>query len=875
MSLVSGKWNYIYKHLLLLIILLGSYSVSAQKKSFTENELEINSNKTYQSSYLNLNSLTNGKRIYLRNQNGTFRIQNNNNDNSISIDLGNTITMHDKVKVASGMELFGSIDFNSGFSLNSKGTYLKTLNVPFSSNAREILEIGNIEFDSIRIKTYNFSGLLGTAALLNADDLIQLNAQGKLPALDGSLLTNLNLSTTISDGSITSDKIADGTISSTDVNSIEVSKITGLGSAALLEANNGANNLVKLDESGKLPSLDGSMLTNVVATEVDFGEGVESGSFKLNISGNKMQFQYADGVGDFKNSFYVNQSGNSHFANTVWIDNPTGGQGLTVSDGAIQVNKGSLKLNNGNIMVLEGTDQRGWVLGGINNSNRNESYLTPHNGTNQLFDNQLLFDFIGNQWQVEGDFMSSGSISATGFDGDGSQLTNLDISQVSGFGTAAALDAGVGADQLVQLDASGKLPALDGSNLTNISLSAGTPINPNQIEIGTSLWDPLAMDLVFGSSQYLFYEGAISLNNTEISVTGGSLDISSGTVTAQDFTVDDGVASPYSVADRLDILSENFFVDEYSGDPGVEASIFRAGAVEAIGEKLSLNVMPSYDQKGYINLARKDDYDIRYHQIEMQTSPDPANGYIKFKLHEGGANAPFTGLTDVMTLKATGDVDVNGNMAASSFIGDGSQLTGIYGTSSNMFKINSGENASNAELEFFTTGAQWSIRNSGSALDVLGGTSLGAASGVFSFRPSGDFHVPGTIYADKIQVNTVVNNQVSTTSGDFTVNDGNFTVLGSDGNVKFAVLPNTWIPQTIFMTQLDVRKTIYANSTSVDGYAIISAGAVHIGPHGGNHLLSSTASLEDVYLFVEEGIATEDMTYIFAEDWDEWQGKRI
>ena len=38
-----------------------------------------------------------------------------------------------------------------------------------------------------------------------------------------------------------------------------------------------------------------------------------------------------------------------------------------------------------------------------------------------------------------------------------------------GLGTASALDVGTGANQVMQLDAAGKAPAVDGSNLTGIS----------------------------------------------------------------------------------------------------------------------------------------------------------------------------------------------------------------------------------------------------------------------------------------------------------------------------------------------------------------------------------------------------------------------
>lgn len=43
-------------------------------------------------------------------------------------------------------------------------------------------------------------------------------------------------------------------------------------------------------------------------------------------------------------------------------------------------------------------------------------------------------------------------------------LTNA----INGLGTASALDVGTAANQVVQLDANGKLPAIDGGQLTNI-----------------------------------------------------------------------------------------------------------------------------------------------------------------------------------------------------------------------------------------------------------------------------------------------------------------------------------------------------------------------------------------------------------------------
>ena len=53
----------------------------------------------------------------------------------------------------------------------------------------------------------------------------------------------------------------------------------------------------------------------------------------------------------------------------------------------------------------------------------------------------------------------------------GSYYVRVTASQVDGLGTAATLDVGTGANDVVQLDGTGKLPAVDGSALTGISTS--------------------------------------------------------------------------------------------------------------------------------------------------------------------------------------------------------------------------------------------------------------------------------------------------------------------------------------------------------------------------------------------------------------------
>ena len=49
----------------------------------------------------------------------------------------------------------------------------------------------------------------------------------------------------------------------------------------------------------------------------------------------------------------------------------------------------------------------------------------------------------------------------------------MKLKQIQDAGTCASLNVGTSENQILQLDANGKLPAVDGSNLTNITGSGG------------------------------------------------------------------------------------------------------------------------------------------------------------------------------------------------------------------------------------------------------------------------------------------------------------------------------------------------------------------------------------------------------------------
>ncbi|MEQ9102884.1 MAG: hypothetical protein RIF36_18375 [Imperialibacter sp.] len=171
---------------------------------------------------------------------------------------------------------------------------------------------------------------LGTAATLNvgtgANQIVQLDGGGALPAVDGSNLTGIvqvigagtigatelaanavtngkiadgnvtgakiaidaissdkivdgsvitidladgNVTTAkLANNAVTGVKIADGSIADADIADVAVGKVTGLGTAATLDAGVTTNDLVQLPSDGMLPALDGSALVNMSAAQI-------------------------------------------------------------------------------------------------------------------------------------------------------------------------------------------------------------------------------------------------------------------------------------------------------------------------------------------------------------------------------------------------------------------------------------------------------------------------------------------------------------------------------------------------------------------------------------------------------------------------------
>jgi len=229
---------------------------------------------------------------------------------------------------------------------------------------------------------------LGTSATLDTGtsngNVVVLDATG-LPAVDGSQLTNVT--------GTDSTKLAIANNLS-DLNNATTARTNlGLGTSATLNVGTGANDVVQLDGSSRLPAVDGSQLTNISPT----------GALLI-----------------------TNNLSDLNSASTART-NLGLGTSSTLDSGT----------SNGNVVVLDATG-----LPAVDGSQLTN--VTATDSTKLAIANNL------------------------------SDLNNATTARTNlGLGTSATLNVGTGANDVVQLDGSSRLPAVDGSQLTNLPSGGG------------------------------------------------------------------------------------------------------------------------------------------------------------------------------------------------------------------------------------------------------------------------------------------------------------------------------------------------------------------------------------------------------------------
>ena len=296
---------------------------------------------------------------------------------------------------------------------------------------------------------------LGTSAVIDvgtgASEVVQLDGSSRLPAVDGSQLTNV----TGTDAT----KLAIASNLS-DLNNAGTARTNlGLGTSAVIDVGTGASQVVQLDGSSRLPAVDGSQLTNVTSTDTS----------KLAIASN---------LSDLNN--VATARTNLGLGTSAVIDVGTGASEIVQLDGSSRLPA----VDGSQLTNVTSTDTSKLAiasnLSDLNNVATARTNLglgtaaTKNTGTSN--GNVVLLDAVGLP-AVNGSQLTN----VTGTDATKLAITNnlSDLNSAStartnlGLGTSAVIDVGTGASQIVQLDGSSRLPAVDGSQLTNLPSSGG------------------------------------------------------------------------------------------------------------------------------------------------------------------------------------------------------------------------------------------------------------------------------------------------------------------------------------------------------------------------------------------------------------------
>jgi trimeric autotransporter adhesin len=314
---------------------------------------------------------------------------------------------------------------------------------------------------------------LGTAAALDvgtsALQVVQLDASAKLPAVDGSQLTNLPSAPVTS----VAGRTGAVTLSASDVSGLatvatsgayadlsgtpslatvatsgdydDLSNLPTLGTAAALDVGTSALQVVQLDASAKLPAVDGSQLTNLPSAPVTSVAG-KTGAVTLTASD-------ISGLATVATTgAYSDLSGKPTLGTAAALDVGTSALQVVQLDASAKLPAvdGSQLTNLPSAPVTSVAGRTGAVT--LSASDVSGLATVATSG-------------------AYADLSGTPSLATVATSGDYDDLSNLPT-----LGTAAALDVGTSALQVVQLDASAKLPAVDGSQLTNLPSAPVTSV---------------------------------------------------------------------------------------------------------------------------------------------------------------------------------------------------------------------------------------------------------------------------------------------------------------------------------------------------------------------------------------------------------------
>jgi len=412
---------------------------------------------------------------------------------SLSINLDTTIGRGAKL-TATGPVLFkNQANSNQAFAVqDASGTSLISVNTNTGTVFINGLQGSGAALTNINASNLT-SGSVANARLSSqvtqagnvfngANQLVILDSAGNLPPLDASALFGLNASN-ISIGTLTDARLSPN--------------VALLNANNNFSGNNGFTGVNTFSNSNNSFSGDGTGLINLNASNITVGTLADA-----RLSSN-VALLNANNTFSGSNTFNAMtiQTGNFLFQSATnavgafQVQNAAGNDNLIVADTintrlGIGVASPNYTLDvNGDINIANGQAYR--INGAIVCDNTG---CIPSSGSNVYV--QLQASTPGTQ-QI-GNLNINGTAIANNFSGSGINLTNLDASQVA-LGTLNDLRLSPnvtlqgndfnGASQLVQTTALGYLPALNGSNLTNLNatnLATGT-VSDSRLSVNVAL----------------------------------------------------------------------------------------------------------------------------------------------------------------------------------------------------------------------------------------------------------------------------------------------------------------------------------------------------------------------------------------------------
>jgi hypothetical protein len=255
------------------------------------------------------------------------------------------------------------------------------------------------------------------------------------------------------------------------------SDLTGtptLGTAAALDVGTSANNVVQLNGSAQLPAVDGSQLTNLPTSGFTYQEQ-STNAFNVSVTDSTNNIVMCSILGT---NTTVLPASSGVADGTVVTLRAAIGTTLSVSGGENLRNLTGTLVSS---VVIESGQNMSFVRGSTSSFGTYWNQLTAEEGTlNSLYDVKTVGAVATNVLKYDGTDWVDGAVAYSEVTGTPTLATVAttgaysDLTGTPTLGTAAAEDVGTSAGNVVQLDGSARLPAVDGSQLTNLPSGAST-----------------------------------------------------------------------------------------------------------------------------------------------------------------------------------------------------------------------------------------------------------------------------------------------------------------------------------------------------------------------------------------------------------------